>query len=248
LDTCVYPQPAVTIVEIMGRNAGWLTAASVLARECGISAPHLIYLPEVIFDPVAFVKEVERLVERETHIVIAVSEGIHTADGNYLADTGAAEDMFGHKTLGGVATVLEDMIKEKVSVPKLKTRAIQLSTLQRAAAHCASSTDLQESYQCGYRAVEAAVNGGTDIMITIARISDIPYVVRYDVGQLDDVANKEKKVPLEWIVNDGTDVSEEMLVYLRPLVAGETSELLKAGLPRFFRFDLEKTVMPWEIR
>jgi 6-phosphofructokinase 1 len=248
LDTIVYPIPAVTIVEIMGRNAGWLTAAAALARDTGVPAPHLIYLPEVDFDEKAFVMEVRRLLEKESKILIAVSEGIHDADGNYLADTGAAEDMFGHKTLGGVATVLEEIIKKQVDVPKLKTRAIQFSTLQRAAAHCASTVDLEESYQCGYRAVEAAVNGKTDIMITIARISDVPYVVRYDEGKLELVANKEKKVPAAWITKAGTDVSEEMLTYLRPLVTGETTELLTGGLPRFFRFDLEKTVMPWEVK
>jgi 6-phosphofructokinase 1 len=248
LDTCVYPLPAVTIVEIMGRNAGWLTAASALARETGLPAPHLIYLPEVDFDPVCFVKEVAALLEREPQILITASEGLHTADGKYLSDTGAAEDMFGHKTLGGAATVLEKLVKENVKIPKLKTRAIQFSTLQRAAAHLASATDLEESYQCGYRAVEAAVNGKTDIMITIARISDIPYVVRYDEGSLDEIANKEKKVPISWITKNGTDVSEEMLVYLRPLVTGEAGEIMREGLPKFFRFDHSKIVLPWEVR
>ncbi|GHU61111.1 pyrophosphate--fructose 6-phosphate 1-phosphotransferase [Clostridia bacterium] len=248
LDTCVYPLPAVTIVEIMGRNAGWLTAASALARETGLPAPHLIYLPEVDFDPEAFVKEVGTLLEREKQILITASEGLRLSDGKYLSDTGAAEDMFGHKTLGGAATVLEKLVKDNVDMPKLKTRAIQFSTLQRAAAHCASLTDLEESYQCGYRAVEAAVNGKTDIMITIARISDIPYVVRYDEGKLEEIANKEKKVPLSWITKGGTDVSEEMLVYLRPLVTGEAGEITREGLPKFFRFNLSKVVLPWEVK
>jgi 6-phosphofructokinase 1 len=247
LDTCVYPIPAVTIVEIMGRNAGWLTAASALARETGVPAPHLIYLPEVDFDPDSFINEVTRLIEKDKQILVAVSEGIHTADGNYIADTGAAVDMFGHKTLGGAATELEKLIKHRVQIDGLKTRAVQLSTLQRSAAHCASSVDLNESYQCGYRAVEAAVNGKSDIMITIARISDVPYDERYDEGPLAKSANKEKKVPLAWITEGGTDVSGEMMVYLRPLVTGETSELLENGLPRFFRFDLTKTVLPWEV-
>jgi 6-phosphofructokinase 1 len=249
LDTCVYPAPGVTIMEIMGRNAGWLTAASALARDCGVPAPHLIYLPEVDFVPEDFIEEVGTLLERENYIVIAVSEGVHTPDGNYLADTGAEVDMFGHKTLGGVATLLENMVKNNVKAPKLKTRAIQFSTLQRAAAHCASSIDLDESYQCGYRAAEAAiVDGKTDVLVTIKRLSDEPYLVRYDIGTLDAVANKEKKVPLDWIIKAGTDVSEEMMRYLRPLVTGGTSELLDAGLPRFFRFDLDKTVMPWEVK
>jgi 6-phosphofructokinase 1 len=248
LDTCVYPVPACTIVEVMGRNAGWLTAAAALARDTGVPAPHLIYLPESVFDPEAFVHEVRTVMETDNQIVIAISEGLRTKDGNYIAETGAAVDMFGHKTLGGAAAALEKIVKEQVKIPGLKTRAIQLSTLQRAAAHCASLTDLEESYQCGYRAVEAAVNGRTDIMITIARISDVPYVVRYDVGKLDDIANKEKKVPLSWITKNGTDVSEEMMVYLRPLVTKETSELLSEGLPRFFRFDLNEIVNPRDVK
>jgi len=242
LDTCVYPIPACTIVEIMGRNAGWLTAASALARDSGVPAPHLIYLPEATFDKDVFVQEVQDLMKKTDQIIIAASEGLHTKEGDYLGDTGAEADMFGHKTFGGVASVLEQLVKDNVDLPKLKTRAIQLSTLQRAAAHCASLTDLEEAYQCGYRAVEAAVNGHSGIMITIKRISDTPYIVRYDVGNLSEVANKEKKVPMEWITKNGTDVSEEMMVYLRPLVTGDTSGLLEKGLPRYFRFDLERLV------
>jgi len=248
LDTCVYPQPACTVVEIMGRNAGWLTAASALARETGLPAPHLIYLPEVGFDPDAFILTVRETLERDDHILIAVSEGLHTADGKYLSDTGAAEDMFGHKTLGGAANVLEKLIKQNISIPNLKTRAIQFSTLQRAAAHCASFTDLDEAYQCGYRAVELAVNGKSGLMVTIARISNVPYVVRYDEGDLSQIANKEKKVPLEWITKDGTDVSEEMLVYLRPLVTRPTSGQQAFGLPKYFTFDINRIVTPRDVK
>ena len=248
LDTCVYPAPACTIVEVMGRNAGWLTAASALARDTGLPAPHLIYLPEVDFNIEAFAKTVEEALEQQNHIVVAVSEGLRTADGKYIGDTGAEKDMFGHSTLGGVANILETIVKEKVNIPKIKTRAIQLSTLQRAAAHCASLTDLQESYQCGYRAVEAAVNGKTGIMITIARISDVPYVVRYDEGDLSQIANKEKKIPQEWITKDGTDVSEEMLQYLRPLVTRPTAGFEELGMPRYFTFDLEKVVTPRDVK
>jgi len=226
----------------MGRNAGWLTAATALSRDCGIPAPHAIYLPEVAFCEKTFVEHVGSLIEKENHVVVTVSEGLSNRNGEYLADTGAEADMFGHKTLGGVATVLERILKENIKLPKLKTRAIQLSTLQRAAAHCASLTDLTESYQCGYRAVEAAVNGHSGIMITIKRISDEPYIVRYDVGDLSEIANKEKKVPLEWITDNGTNVSEEMMTYLRPLVTGETTGLTDKGLPQFFRFDLEKLI------
>jgi len=242
LDTCVYPIPACTIVEIMGRNAGWLTASSALARDTGVPAPHLIYLPEVPFDQNEFIQQVKQLMEKDDQILIAVSEGLNNADGEYLADTGAEADMFGHKTLGGVATVLEQIVKDNIDLLKLKTRAIQFSTLQRAAAHCASLTDLEEAYQCGYRAVEAAVNGQSGVMITIHRVSDAPYLVRYDIGDLSEIANKEKKVPLSWITKNGTDVSEEMMAYLRPLVVGETSGIMSEGLPRYFSFDLSKLV------
>jgi 6-phosphofructokinase 1 len=244
LDTIVYPLPAVTIVEIMGRNAGWLTAASVLARRDGVKAPHLIYLPEVAFEPDRFIERVTRAVEAERQIVVAVSEGIRLSDGSYLADTGASEDMFGHKTLGGVAETLETMIKERVKIDKIKTRAIQFSTLQRAAAHMASATDLKESYECGYRAVEVALQGVADVMITIRRASDEPYLTTYEASSLGGIANKEKKVPIEWISKDGADVTEEMIRYLKPLVRGEATEKMEGGLPKFFRFDMTKLVDP----
>ena len=242
LDTCVYPLPACTIVEIMGRNAGWLTAASVLARENGFPAPHLIYLPEMPFDKDAFIQEVQTLVEKHGQILVAVSEGLRTKNDEYLAETGAEADMFGHKTLGGAAVVLEKIVKHNVDFPKLKTRAIQFSTLQRSAAHCASRVDLEEAYQCGYRAVEAAVNGLSGVMITLKRLSNEPYIVRYDIGDLSQIANKEKTVPLEWITKNGTDVSQEMIDYLRPLVLEDITMPLDKGLPHYFRFDLTKQV------
>jgi 6-phosphofructokinase 1 len=244
LDTIVYPMPAVTVMEVMGRNAGWLTAAAALARDTGVPAPHLIYLPELPFDPDDFVERSASLIKKEGQIVVAVSEGIKYADGTYLADTGAAEDMFGHKTLGGVATVLESLLKEKSGIEGLKSRAIMFNTLQRAAAHYASETDLNESYQCGWRAVEAALSGDSGIMITIQRESDEPYLVRYEKGALDNIANAEKTVPLEWISDGGTNVSQEMMDYLRPLVRGNASEITVGGLPRFFRFDWGDVVEP----
>jgi 6-phosphofructokinase 1 len=244
LDTIVYPLPSVTIVEIMGRNAGWLTASSVLARQSGMQAPHLIYLPEVVFDPDQFIMKVDELLKTEKQILVAVSEGLRLADGSYLADTGADEDMFGHKTLGGVATALEAMVKARINQPKLKTRAIMFSTLQRSAAHSASETDLLESFQCGFRAVEAAINGRTGVMVTIQRTMNEPYLIRYSLGELEEIANAEKSVPLEWITKDGSDVSQEMVDYLRPLVRGDASERMDGGLPVYFRFDWSKIVKP----
>jgi len=244
LDTIVYPIPAVTIIEIMGRNAGWLTASSVLARKTGIKAPHLVYLPEVSFDPDAFVRDVATLVEQEKQIVIAASEGIRLADGSYLAETGAEVDAFGHKTLGGVANTLEAIVKKHITVDKLKTRAIQLNSLQRSAGHIASATDITEAYQCGYRAVEAALQGVTDVMITIQRVSDEPYLTYYAQSSLAGIANVEQKIPLEWITPSGNDVTEEVVRYLAPLIRGEVTEKMVNGLPVFFRFDWAKTVPP----
>jgi 6-phosphofructokinase 1 len=246
LDTIVYPLPAVTVMEIMGRNAGWLTAASVLARDTGVPAPHLIYLPELPFDPDDFVSRASELIRSEGQIIVAASEGLKYANGDYLADTGAAEDMFGHKTLGGVASILEALLKNKSGIANLKSRAIMFSTLQRAAAHYASETDLRESYECGWRAAEAALAGRSGVMMTIQRASDEPYLVRYAEGALDNIANAERTVPLEWISDGGTNVSQEMVDYLRPLVRGESSETHVGGLPRFFRFDWTKIVKPGE--
>jgi 6-phosphofructokinase 1 len=246
LDTIVYPLPAVTIVEVMGRNAGWLTASAALARDTGVPAPSLIYLPEIPFDPEDFVERASKLIRENGQIVVAVSEGLRYADGSYIADTGAAEDMFGHKTLGGAALTLESILKAKSGIQGLKSRAIMFSTLQRAAAHYASATDLRESYECGRRAVEAALAGHSGVMIAIQRASDEPYLIRYAESSLEGVANKEKTVPLEWISDGGTNVTQDMMKYLRPLIIGKASEAHAGGLPRFFRFDLTKTVKPDE--
>jgi 6-phosphofructokinase 1 len=244
LDTIVYPVPCVVIVEVMGRNAGWLTAAAALARDCGVPAPHLIYLPETPFDQADFIKKVAALVESEGQIVVAVSEGIKNAEGEYFADTGAAVDAFGHKTLGGVATGLESLVKEEIKKDKLKTRAIQFSTLQRAAGHSASQTDIDESYRCGYRAVDAAIAGKTGIMITINRTSDEPYLTYFTEAPLDGIANREKVVPAEWIDAKNSDITKEFIAYLRPLVRGASTEVMNSGLPRFFRFDWNKLANP----
>ena len=244
LDTIVYPIPAVTIIEIMGRNAGWLAASSVLARRDTVKAPHLIYLPELPFDTQAFIEDVTTLLEQEKQILIAASEGIRQADGTYVAETGAALDSFGHKTLGGVANALESIIKGNIKLDKLKTRAIQLNSLQRSAGHIASAVDYDESYQCGYRAVEAALDGVTDVMITIQRTSDEPYLTYYAQSPLEGIANVEKKIPRDWITADGKDVTEELVRYLQPLVRGEVTEKMVDGLPKFFRLDWTRIVRP----
>ena len=243
LDTIVYNKPYVVICEIMGRNAGWLTAASSLARFTGVPAPHLIYLPETVFDSDKFIADVKERIASDTYpqVIIAVSEGIKTKEGTYLAESGAALDSFGHVTLSGAAQVLETMIKDKLG-SQVKTRSVQFSTLQRSAAHLASKTDLDEAFQCGSRAVAAALHKSSGIMISMERLSNFPYTIRYAETPLAEVANFEKKVPDSWITKGGTDVSAEMIEYLAPLIRGEACPRMKDGLPVYFRFDWSKLV------
>jgi 6-phosphofructokinase 1 len=244
MDAIVYNKPYVVIAEVMGRNAGWLTASSVLAKKTGVSAPHFIYLPEVAFDPEEFIARIKDRIENsgEPQVVVAISEGIKLKDGSYVADSGAV-DSFGHSMLGGVGKTLEALVKEKLGA-QIKTRVIEFSILQRAAAHIASTTDLDEAFQCGVRAVEAALQGITDVMISMTRASNVPYLVQYDATPLSNVANRERKVPLDWITPDGAYVTEEMIEYLTPLIRGEASSKMVGGLPTYFRFDWKKLVKP----
>lgn len=243
IDSMAYPAPSVTVVEVMGRNAGWLTASSVLARAHGYTGPHLIYLPEVPFDPDAFVQKVAEKIKTETHVLVAVSEGIRWKEnGRYVSekDSGIV-DMFGHPSLGGVANVLETLAKGRLGI---KGRSVEPSVLQRVGMHLASGTDLREAQEVGITAVEAALAGKTDVMVCIKRVSNHPYLVRYETASLADVANHERRVPLEWICDEGTNVSSEMEEYLRPLFRGETHVRYEDGLPRFFHVDRTKLIRP----
>jgi 6-phosphofructokinase 1 len=243
IDSMAYPTPSITVVEVMGRNAGWLTASSALARAHGFTGPHLIYLPEVPFDPDDFVARVKELLTTEDHILVAVSEGIRWKEGGkYVSekDSGTV-DMFGHVSLGGVADVLKTLAMEKLGI---KGRSVEPSVLQRVAMHLASGTDLKEAQEVGITAVETAIAGKTDVMICIKRVSNHPYLARYETAPLADVANHERRVPLEWICEEGTNVTEELLEYMRPLFRGETHVRYEDGLPRFYMFDHNKTVKP----
>ncbi len=246
IDTAVYPIPSVTIVEVMGRNAGWLTASSVLARAHGFTGPHLIYLPEVPFDPDKFLKQVESKLQTERSVLVAVSEGVRLANGDYVAQANSGKvDMFGHAALGGVADALGNMVQANFAekYKGLKVRSVDPSVLQRVAMHLASGTDLEEAKMCGITAVEAALRGESDKMVCIKRVSNHPYLVRYELEDLCKVANHEKKVPLSWICDDGTNVTQEMVDYLSPLFRGKTDVCYEDGLPRFFRFDKSKVVV-----
>ena len=233
LDAKVYDTPMVCVMEAMGRNAGWLTAAAALANYKGLGAD-LIYLPEVDFDVDKFVKDVEEVCKKNNNKCIAVvSEGIHDKDGTLICEalgkTGA-RDSFGHAQLGGVAATLANLIKEKTG---FKTRGIELSLMQRCGAHCASGTDIEETFEAGREAVRAAVNGETDKMVCYERKAGDKYEIEYKLLPLELAANTEKTVPLEWITNNGTGVSEEYVKYALPLIQGECNMVKEDGLPRF---------------
>ncbi len=236
-DAKTYPNDSVTVVEIMGRNAGWLTAATALARSEDCTGPDLIYLPEVVFDYDQFLAQVKAKKEQHRAVIIAVSEGIKTADGKYVCEANkntTIVDSFGHKVLGGTALYLADYLGDQLGI---KCRGVVLATLQRCASHLVSRRDITEAFMAGADAVLAALRGETGKMIVFKRISNHPYSVISDVMDIREVANKEKCVPLEWIINDGTYVSAEFETYARPLIIGELSPFMVDGLPRHLFID-----------
>ena len=225
-------EPKLCVVEIMGRNAGWLTASSMLADDPDCNGPDLIYLPEVAFDPDAFIHRVHDLCLIKKSIVIAISEGIQLADGTLVCELGndaTFVDAFGHRQLSGAGKVLTNMIAEQIGY---KTRTIEFSILQRCATHLASRTDIDEAYNVGYVGCEAAMKGETGKMITIEVLKRTPYVADYGIHDIHDIANVEKKVPLDWITNDGTYVSQEFREYAHPLVLGSLSKYTAGGVPK----------------
>ena len=227
-DTFIYAVNSVTIVEIMGRDAGWLTAAAALARNEYNAAPHLIYLPEVPFDPEDFLLDVKRLLFERNNVIVAVSEGIRDVNGNYISASEQATDTFGHSQLSGAGKTLEFLVKEKLGV---KVRSVEINVLQRCAAHLASQTDLDESVALGKKAVALSEEGVTASMVTIQRVSNAPYTVEYGYSEIKNIANEAKSVPLEWISPSRNDVEQPLIDYLAPLIQGESSVEYKNGLP-----------------
>ena len=228
-DCEVYDIPAVTIVEVMGRNAGWLTAASALSRENGGTGPQLIYLCERAFDTEQFIRDVKDCLAKRNAVVVAVSEGLKNADGSYLSESkGRGVDVFGHAALSGTAKVLEGLVKEKIGC---KVRSIELNLMQRCASHLASANDLSESKMLGMTAADRALNGVSGEMAIVERLSSAPYRVRYGTTDIALVANLEQKVPDSCIHPQGNDVTEQMLEYLRPLVHGEVQVPMCGGVP-----------------
>ena len=234
-DAFVYDTPMVCVCEVMGRNAGWLTAASQLATEAGFG-PDLIYLPEIPFDFDSFMEKVEKKIKENTHVLIAVSEGIKTADGKYIPELfkELATDSFGHAQLGGTAQVLADQIHNKFGV---KVRAIEFNLMQRCAQHLASKQDVTEAYNAGRYAVKYAIKGVTDKMVGFQRAytKDGKYKCKYVLIDLHLVANDEKKVPLDWISDDKTSLNKKFVDYALPLIQGDMKAPLENGLPRFAR-------------
>ncbi len=232
-DAMVYDVPLVTVIEIMGRNAGWLTAAAKLAQGEDCIGPDLIYLPEIAFDYDAFETKVKELMKQKKAIVIAVSEGIRLNDGRYVCELATSTpefvDAFGHRALTGTARFLADSIAVKFGC---KTRAIELSTLQRCASHMVSRVDITEAFQVGGAAVKAAFEGQSGQMVILKRVSDQPYICITDLYDVHKIANVEKKVPREWINEEGNDVNEALIHYIKPLIQAELTPTMVDGLPR----------------
>ena len=227
-----YEKGLVSIVEIMGRNAGWLTGAAALAKGEDCSGPDLIYLPELPFDIEAFGTKVKDLLAKKPSVVVAVSEGIRLADGRYVCELGQSIDFvdaFGHKQLSGTANYLASYIAGEIGC---KTRSIELSSLQRSASHCASRVDILEAYQVGGAAVKAADEGDSGKMVVLQRLSDDPYQSGTEVKDVHKIANDEKLVPREWVNEDGSYVTDEFVNYVRPLIQGDVSPVMVDGIPR----------------
>ena len=229
-DCHVYDTGMITIVECMGRHAGWLTAAAELANLSG-EGPDFVYVPEVDFDMDQFLADVTARYEQNKNCMVAVSEGIHYADGSFVSEAKtSATDGFGHAQLGGLAAHLAAVVKEKTGA---KVRGIELSLLQRCAAHCASGTDIQESFASGKAAVEAALAGETDKMVGFVCTRENGYHCETKLFELSKVANFEQKLPLEWINDAHNGVTKEFVDYCLPLIQGETPMVKENGLPRF---------------
>ena len=232
-DSLIYQLKSVTIIEIMGRNAGWLTAAAALARNEYNDAPDLIYLPEVVFDKERFLRDIHEVFERKNCVVIAVSEGIKDANGNFLDDNSkyAKKDAFGHVLHSGTGKMLESLVFKEF---QCKVRSIELNVLQRCAMHIASKTDLDESIVIGQKAIDTALAYKSGDVMGFKRISNNPYQVDYISSDVRKIANLEQKIPTEWINKDGNNITQKLYDYLFPLIQGEVSVNYQNGIPAYY--------------
>lgn len=235
LDASVYEKNSVTIIEIMGRHAGWLTAASALARKYKGDNPFFIYLPESAFDTEKFLKDVESAFEKNCNVVVCVSEGIHDADGTFICeyDSSVGTDTFGHKMLAGCGKYLENLVRDRLGV---KARSVELNVSQRCSASLISAADQKEAVSAGRFGVQAALNGETGKMVSFVRrqAEDGSYQMECGLEDVNLICNEEKEVPAEWITENSSDVSEEFIKYVTPLVQGSVNVPLgEDGLPVF---------------
>lgn len=235
LDASVYEKKSVTIIEIMGRHAGWLTAASALARKYKGDNPFFIYLPESAFDTEKFLKDVENAFEKNCNVVVCVSEGIHDADGTFICEYGSSvgTDTFGHKMLAGCGKYLENLVRDRLGV---KARSVELNVSQRCSASLISAADQKEAVSAGRFGIQAALNGETGKMVSFVRrqAEDGSYQMECGLEDVNLICNEEKEVPAEWITENGSDVSDEFIKYVTPLVQGSVNVPLgEDGLPVF---------------
>ncbi len=232
-DSLIYQLQSVTIVEIMGRNAGWLTAASALAMNEYNEAPDLVYLPEITFSIDKFLADIKEVFKRKQCVIIAVSEGIRDAQGNFLDDDSkyAKKDAFGHVLHSGTGKMLESVVFKEFGC---KVRSIELNVLQRCAMHIASRTDIDESFIIGSKAVEASLQGISGHVMGFKRLSNMPYHIDYITTDVRKVANLEQKIPTEWISVDGNHITPELREYLYPLIQGEVSIRYLNGIPTYY--------------
>ena len=233
VDASVYDnKKSVTIVEIMGRHAGWLTAASVLARKFEGDNPVLIYLPEMAFDPDKFISDVNEALEKVQNLVVCISEGINDGKGTFICELASdvGVDTFGHKMLTGSGKYLENLVKEKIGV---KVRSVELNVSQRCSSAMLSGTDQKEAIASGAYGVKCAIEGATGKMIGFSRLPGEDYRIDYTMEDVDQICNQEKTVPLEWITENGSDIGEGFIEYARPLIQGEVKVPMEDGLPKF---------------
>lgn len=232
MDAAIYDKKSVTIVEIMGRHAGWLTASSVLARKFKNDNPVLIYLPETSFNEEDFLKEIKQHLNTKTNLVVCVSEGLHDEKGDFICEkvNSVSVDNFGHKVLAGCGKYLENLVKEHLNV---KVRSVELNVTQRCSSTLLSKTDLDEAALAGKAGVQAILAGETGKMVAFHRTTNKPYSITTSLVDVNEVCNQEKKVPLEWITNHDTDIADEFISYVLPLIQGNVTIPQKDGLPLF---------------
>jgi len=229
----------VSIIEVMGRNAGWIAAGATLAkgRENPHDAPHLIYLPELSFSKERFIEDVQAVLKKNKYCLVVVGEGLLDKDGNYIANTASSQDAFGHQQLGGVGDYLAGLVEENLAV---KARSSKLGTGQRAAAHCSSQTDNDEAFMAGQAAVKAAVDGETDKMVILVRSEGENYQCETGLADLSEIANGVKEIPADWISEDGVSMSAKFIKYCQPLIQGEVKVPYENGVPSFVRLSKKR--------